>query len=117
MTKFFHLTKKTKVKNLQPKNKKMSISIKLLNLIIVGLIIFSGTTYLVQMNSLAIKGYKIEELQTKIDELNQEGENLELQVSELQSVKSIKDKVSQLNMVSDGKVEYLAPTPVALAPR
>ena len=95
----------------------MPISVRLFNLIIIGLIIFSGATYLVQMNSLAIKGYKIEDLETKIAELKQEGESLELQVSELQSVKSIRDKVSQLNMVSEGRVEYLAPTPVALAPR
>ncbi len=113
MSKFFYLGKKSRPK---PCHKiKMKINIKVLNIIVVGLVAFSGVAYLIQMNSLATKGYKIRELETKIEGLNQESKNLELQVLELQSMDNIKNKVSQLNMVAIGKIDYLMPTPVALA--
>lgn len=117
MSKFFHLTKKPATKICQRKKvfRKMKIDIKILNLVIIGLIVVMSITYLIQVNSFAVKGYKIKELEKKITELKQAGKSLELQVLNLQSMDNVQSKVDQLNMVAVGKTEYLMPTPVVLA--
>lgn len=115
MSKFFHLSKKQPKLSCRYPRKK--ISVKLLNLFILSLVVVTGMSYLIQANSIATKGYAIKDLQTKIDQLKQDGNNLQLQISELQSMDNIKNRISQLDMVSAGQAEYLAPTPVALAAR
>lgn len=95
--------------------RRVKINLKALNLTIFSLVAIIGLAYLIQVNGLATKGYRIGELEVKIDQLQQESKDLELQVLELQSIESVKNKVSQLNMVSGGKVEYLISSPVAIA--
>ena len=95
----------------------MKIDIRVLNIIVLGLVVFIGISYLIQINTLATKGYQIRELETKVTQLEKESKTMELQVLELQSMDNVKNKVSQLNMVDVGKVEYLMPTPVVFANR
>ena len=117
MSKFFHLSKKSsrqleRRKQILPA---MKISIKALNLIIFSLIVVIGVSYLVQINGLATKGYKIKDLESRIAELNQEKADLELDALSLQSIGAVKDKVEGLGMVAIGETDYLIPTPVAVA--
>lgn len=121
MSKFFLLTKKTTLnmnragQKMNHQRRRVKVNLKVLNLIIFSLVAIIGLAYLIEVNSLATKGYRIGELEVKIDQLQQESKDLELQVLELQSIESVKNKVSQLNMVSGGKVEYLISSPVAIA--
>ena len=116
MSKFFHLSKKPVNSNQTKKrSKKMKINTKILNIMMIGLIVVFGFSYLVQMNGLATKGYQIKDLEVQIEQLELQGSNLELEVLSLQSISNVKNKVSKLNMVEVGNVEYLSPTPVALA--
>ena len=115
MSKFFLYGKNSFTKKQTPKIRMPKVKIKVLNMLIIGLVVFFSVGYLVQVNSLAVKGYAIKELEGKISELKQDGKNLELQVLELQSIDNIKNKVSQLQMVDTGKVDYLMPTPVVVA--
>lgn len=114
MPKFFRSAKQIKT-NTKKKIKMISISTKILNVTLITLLFVFSFAYLVQMNSLSTKGYQIKELESKISDLQQDSKDLELQVFELKSMDNIKSKVSQLNMVKVDKVEYLSPTPVALA--
>jgi len=114
MSKFFCLTKNP-IKKIRRKACRIKISIKLVNIVIIGLVIFSSAAYLIQVNSLATKGYQIRELEIKISQLEKEGSALELEALNLQSIDNIKSKVSHLNMVDIDKVEYLVSTPVAFA--
>jgi len=116
MSKFFHLTKKSKKiyrrKKMFPA---MKIGLKTVNIVIVVLIAVVGISYLVQVNDLATKGYQIEELENRITELQQEGADLELNVLSLQSMGTVKERVDDLGMVLAGESDYLQPTPVAVA--
>ena len=93
----------------------MKISIKTVNVVICTLIVVMTVGYLVQINSLATKGYKIKELENKITGLKKEQADLELEALSLQSMGTVAEKVQDLGMVMAGEPEYLAPTPVAMA--
>jgi len=119
MSKFFRLTKKQNSKRIFPKgfSKTVKINFRIFNATLISLIIVIGVASLVQINSLAVKGYQIKDLQNRINELKEVGENLQLDALKLQSMDNIKNKVSSLDMVAVGEVSYLTPTPVALATR
>ena len=70
---------------------------------------------MVQINGLATRGYQIKELESKIADLKQENSDLELEALSLQSMGAVKDKVDGLGLVAIGEVDYLQPTPVAVA--
>jgi len=116
MSKFFHLSKKPK--KVFRKRKflaSMEINLKTANIVVSGLIVVMTVGYLVQINSLATKGYQIKDLENKITSLKQEKADLELEALSLQSMGNVAEKVQGLGMVSAGEPEYLAPTPVAMA--
>ena len=115
MSKFFHLAKRARKSTKTKKTKMIRPSVKILNLAIIGLIIFSGISYLIQVNSLMTKGYLIEDLEDKISRLEQKTKDLELETLELQSMESVKGKISQLEMVEAGSVEYLQVAPLVAA--
>jgi len=117
MSKFFHLTKKPaktihRQRRLLPA---MKINIKTINIVLAVLITVVGVSYLVQINSLATKGYQIRELEQKVTELKQASDDLELEALNLQSMGAVKNKVDELNMVLAGETDYLSPTPVVVA--
>ncbi|MFA6254691.1 MAG: hypothetical protein WC675_01505 [Patescibacteria group bacterium] len=117
MSKFFHLSKKTN-QRIRPSRKffpAMKIDVQKINICLAVLIAVCGVSYLVQINSLATRGYQIKELENKITDLNQEKADLELQTLSLQSMGTVQEKVSQLGLVAAGEPAYLMPTPVALA--
>ena len=116
MSKFFHLSKKPrKVLRKRKFLASMKINLKTANIAVGGLIIVITVSYLVQINSLATKGYQIKELENKIAGLKQDKADLELEALSLQSMGTVKGKVQGLGMVMAGEPEYLAPTPVAMA--
>lgn len=116
MSKFFHLSKKS---NAPAKTQRLkmrgAISIRMLNLTVISLLLVVGVSYLVQVNSLVTKGYAIKDLENRVDELKKQSNELELQVLDLQSMETVKNKVTQLDMVAIGEVDYLSVTPVARA--
>ncbi|MFA5021506.1 MAG: hypothetical protein WC508_00280 [Patescibacteria group bacterium] len=116
MTKFSHLAKPTmKNYSAQKKLSGFKLSFPLINGIVAVCCIVFFVTYLIQVNSLATKGYQIKELEKKISDLEQQKADLDLQTLSLQSVGALKDKVGSLGMVAVGKTDYLADKPVALA--
>lgn len=116
MSKFFHLTKRTPQ---SPGKKRVStysgFDFKIIKVMICTLIFFFGVGYLLQVNSLATRGYKIKELEKRVEELKQEKSDLELETLSLQSMSAVQDKVNNLGMVVIEKADYLQPTPVAIA--
>lgn len=116
MTKFLQVGKKFNQKiKFNPVVAKAKPSISALNLLVLSLLVITGIGYLAEINSAVTKGYAIQGLQARISELRQQGSELSLQTLELQSMQTIQAKVSQLNMVAVGRVDYLAATPVAVA--
>ncbi len=115
MAKFLHLSKK-KVKRfnhfgvigLLKENKPIKV--------IAGLVIIVfAVGYLMEINTLATKGYQIRELENKITALEQEKSDLELEALSLQSMGNVREKLAAADMVTSEGSDYLTATPVAYA--
>ena len=117
MKKFTHLSSAAARPKLRKKTafRFKKPNLKTVNSLLAGLVILAGLGYLVQINGLATKGYQIKELEQQVASLQEVKADLELEALSLQSMDSVKDKVVGLNLVAVGQVEYLNPTPVAVA--
>jgi len=82
-------------------------SVKSFNVFLLGLIILIGFFYLLQVNSMAVKGYVIRDLEVKLEDAKMNNRNLQLQSQGLQSVGGLATKTAELGMVTVDKVEYL----------
>lgn len=78
-----------------------------LKLVIIGMAILMGFTYLVQVNKVSTTGFEIQELEQRAAELKKENTKLELEAARLESLANIEQKVQELNLVSTEKVDYL----------
>jgi cell division protein FtsL len=106
MSKFYNLNKLNTEKhtlNKKPKIRRGSFIIY----IVIFLIILSSLAYVIQVNSIAVKGFKIEELRKRVNQLQMENEKLEIKVAEMQSMSKIEEVANQLGLVKSEKVEYL----------
>ena len=116
MSKFFF---QSKTRSKRVKSKKifsaMKANLKIINIILSVFVLTISVSYLIQINSLATKGYKIKELEGKILELKDKKNDLELESLSLQSMGTVKEKVDGLGLVAVNNPDYLTPTPVAFA--
>lgn len=110
MSKFLMLIQeKNKNKRLVAKPKtwfKFFLNVKSLNILVVVMMCLAGALYLVQINSMAIKGFAIKELDEKRITLKDEIRKLEFKTAELQSGQKIQERIAGLEMVSVAKVDY-----------
>ena len=63
--------------------------------------------YLVFMNKLSVSGFELSKLHQDLTNLQDQNSALEIKAMELESYKHINKKISQLNMVEAGKVDYV----------
>jgi len=75
--------------------------------LIFGLILAICLFYLWQTNSLATKGYQIQDLSSRVSDLRKTNKQLQLQITELRSTERITKEVEALKMVDVARVEYL----------
>lgn len=66
---------------------------------VLGLTVFMGLFYVLQMNIAATRGYDIRELEQRITALQKDGRQLELEAMELQSVDRLMAQVSETRLV------------------
>ncbi|MFZ2153656.1 MAG: hypothetical protein WAV16_00280 [Candidatus Moraniibacteriota bacterium] len=64
-------------------------------------------SYLAIINTTAVKGYEVKSVEQKIEELEKENKQLQIQEAELNSFYSIKDNIGNLNMVEVKDVVYI----------
>jgi len=67
-----------------------------------------GVFYIFEVNSLATKGYEINKLETQIEGLKKQNENLKIQAAELKSMYNIEEKTKELNMVAPKDTNFLS---------
>ncbi len=77
--------------------------------LLILLIISFSVLYVIQANSIATGGYRIEKYKNELKSLQSENKNLELKLSEVQLLSNLEKKVESLKMVKIGKIEYLLP--------
>lgn len=70
--------------------------------------------YLVQVNTLATKGYSIKELEKKIANQKKEEKRLQMKSIEAGSLAIVQEKSARLQLIPSSHVEYLTPSAVAV---
>jgi uncharacterized membrane protein (DUF106 family) len=81
--------------------------------LIISVISFS---YILQTNSIATKGYEVEEYEQKLEELQNDFKNMKAAEAELRSMKQLDEEKSKLSAVSSADINFidLSDTSVAM---
>ncbi|MEK7212010.1 MAG: hypothetical protein AAB731_05270 [Patescibacteria group bacterium] len=77
------------------------------NVIIVMLLILAGGGYIFIANNMTVRGFKVRELEGRVQALKQQNDKIKIQVAEKQSITSIKEKITAVNMVPVEKFNYI----------
>jgi len=113
MGRYFTLTlasaagSKTKTDNLSPKNSPRYLQRPNFAFLLAALATLLAAGYLVQANSLSLKGYEIGRLELEVRELKEQQQRLELEASGLQSIQSIEADVKNLNLIPSGTIRHI----------
>lgn len=101
------------------RTKKSSIKVtKFYSLALIGcLVCLSLFVYLLEVNTIAAKGFKVRDLENGIQSVQDENEKLAMTVVELQATKNIDGRISGLGLVAVDKVEYLGEAGKTVAQR
>lgn len=80
-----------------------------------ALLVVAGILYIYSINSSAVKGYQIKQVEKEISDLQKENEKLKIQEAELKSLYHVEEASKQLNMGEMKNISYIEETsPVAL---
>lgn len=79
-----------------------------LNVILLLTIITFGVVYLVQVNGLSTKGYRIKELQRDVETLQSENEKLQLHAIEKQSMATLHKRMEGMNLVATDTLDFIS---------
>ncbi len=88
-----------------------------INLLLLGCILITGALYLVEINGLSTKGYKIRELERSITVLQEENEKLSVAAIESRSMATLEKKINSFGMVASDKLSFVENNNVAMASR
>ena len=80
------------------------------NVLIFALIFISGAIYLYSINSSAVKGYQVRQVEKEIQDLQKENENLKIKEAELKSLYKIEESSKNLNMEDLKNISYIEET-------
>lgn len=72
------------------------------------IIVLFGILYIIQTNSVATKGYTIQQHKSELAELQTKNKNLELQLSKIQSLDFLEAKIEVLNMIKVSQIDYMS---------
>lgn len=95
------------------RNQKIALSATKLAKVHVGVLLTLAAffvVYLVQVNTLATKGYAIRELERKIAFQKKDNERVQLEIIEKQSMSALHKRIAELGLVDAGRIEYLSAT-------
>ena len=76
-----------------------------------------GFSYLVTVVSISTRGYKMRDLERRIEELKLENKKLNLKVTEMQAPQRIEEWVKDSGMVAAANVQYVSATSGVVAAR
>jgi len=76
-------------------------------IIILVMVCLSGVLYLVQINALATKGYKIKDLDEQATQLREKNKKMKLQITELRSTERLAKEAERLELTEVTRLEYL----------
>lgn len=99
-----------KSKRIKPK-----LGLKFFSGIGIVFLFVAGGLYLYEVNSAAVKGFKMKEIEKKVDDLRAENKKLENNSAKYESITTTQEKTRELQMVPSRSVEYVTVTPGGVA--
>jgi len=78
-----------------------------MNIWILLTVLVFGVGYLIQINTLATKGYSIRNLERQIAEKKKENDRLQTQIIEAQSLTALQNRIDTLRLVQSHSIEYI----------
>ena len=88
-------------------NQATRISLKKINLSLFALSALLFVVYLIEINTLSVKGFAIADFKGQLNELNRENANLEVKINTLRSYSYLETKIAKLNLVPTDNIIYL----------
>jgi len=87
-----------------------TVKLRMTALTLIGLLLTlgGGIAYLSLINRVATTGFEIRTLEQKVEALKQQGQKLELEATELQSLAIVESETESLGLTEIAKIEYLA---------
>ena len=80
-------------------------------LVVLAAAAFSGLFYIYSVNQTAVKGVAIRDAEKEVDDQQTENESLKIREAELESLYTIQDTSSQLNLAPVANAKYLEESP------
>jgi hypothetical protein len=82
-------------------------AIKLLVMFLIFSVAVVGALYILQVTTIATKGYEIRGLKKRIGELEDKNRTLQVGISNLKSINALQSKTESFNMIEAEKIEYV----------
>jgi len=89
-------------------SQKVRESESLLVFLIAIFLSIASVSYLLQTNSLATRGYEVEDYQDQLELLTEENQNLKNREAELRSIKNLEGEKSRLTALGAGDIGYVS---------
>ena len=88
---------------------------KTASLLLVVAVLFGSVAYVWLINDASTQGFVLHSLETKVQELENENQSLELEARRLQALSQVEDRMQELLLVEVTDVEYLTRGPSQVA--
>jgi len=79
---------------------------RFLGVVLVVFVCFIGILYMVQMTSVATKGYEIEKYENKLNDLKRENQKLQVELAELGSIENFEEASSKFSKIEAKDITY-----------
>lgn len=78
---------------------------------------FIGISYILQTNSIATRGYEVEQYESELGKLKNDNQNMKNQAAELMSMKNLEGEKGKLSAMVPSDINYVATGNTAVAMR
>mgnify|MGYP001765051450 CR=1 FL=1 len=82
-------------------------NVRFLTIFVVALIVISGSLYVVRMNRVLVKNFKIQDLKKQAESISAENRDLELRTIALGSYDRLNEKIQDLRLVPIEEIDYI----------
>ncbi|MBI4090376.1 MAG: hypothetical protein HY421_03150 [Candidatus Kerfeldbacteria bacterium] len=109
--------RKERTKEQLPWWKRLQISELGLRIVLIGVVLVGGFSYLVLTTAVATHGLKVKDLSDQLDQLASQRAALQVEVDRLQSMQRLERVTSSLDLVRVSQVDYVTTGSGAVAAR
>lgn len=88
-------------------SQKLRESESFLGMLFVVFICVASVSYILQTNSLATRGYEVEEYEKKLNDLKYDNQVMKNQEAELRSIKNLETEQGRLSAIASSDIDYV----------